>query len=122
MKIKSIKHIKLDEPVRVYDLQIQNNSNFFITKNDINVHNSGKSFTAGEVFGLQPIKGDKDYRTSFSATGLKVVNSDVMFTHLLKKNGINPRDLANISSNDIELAKKIGLIPSNEKDTSILKQ
>jgi predicted kinase len=70
---------------------------------------SGKSYTASEIFGMQPIKGDKDHRTSFSHTGLKVVNSDTMFVHMLKKHGINPKDLADISANDIKLATKIGL-------------
>ena len=70
---------------------------------------SGKSFAASEIFGLQPLKGEKDLRTSFSSTGLKVVNSDDMFIHMLKKHGISPKDFADISKNDIALAIKIGL-------------
>lgn len=70
---------------------------------------SGKSFTAAVIFGLMPIKGDKDHRTSFTDTGLKVVNSDTMFVHMLKKNGIDPKDLDLIKKNDPETAIRIGL-------------
>ena len=42
---------------------------------------SGKSFTAMEIFGI-----DKKLKSSFSATGLKNVNSDSAFETLLKKN------------------------------------
>lgn len=57
----------------VYDLTIQDNSNYMITENDIIVHNSGKSFVSGKVTGGQ---------------GLKFINSDVYFEHLLDKAGL----------------------------------
>ena len=41
-----------------------------------------------EIFGI-----DKKLKSSFSATGLKSVNSDAAFEAGLKKNGINPKDL-----------------------------
>jgi predicted kinase len=47
---------------------------------------SGKSYMATQLFGIQP-------DTSFGAQGLKVINSDTAFEHLLKKNNI-PLDLA----------------------------
>ena len=50
---------------------------------------SGKSFTAMEIFGI-----DKKLKSSFSATGLKSVNSDSAFEVGLKKNGIDPRPAA----------------------------
>ena len=63
---------------------------------------SGKSFTAMEIFGI-----DKKLKSSFSATGLKSVNSDSAFEKGLKDNGIDPRELANIEKNDPELWDKI---------------
>ena len=56
---------------------------------------SGKSFTAKEIFGV----GKSDI-ASVSAGGLKVISSDTAFEQALKKNGINPKDLANIEKND----------------------
>jgi len=63
---------------------------------------SGKSFTAMDIFGI-----DKKLISSFSATGLKQVNSDSAFETLLKKNGIDPKDLARIEKEDAELWYKI---------------
>ena len=37
---------------------------------------------------------------SVSAGGLKVISSDMAFEQALKKNGINPKDLADIQTND----------------------
>ena len=63
---------------------------------------SGKSFTAMEIFGI-----DKKLKSSFSATGLKSVNSDSAFEKGLKDNGIDPKDLAKIEKEDSELWNKI---------------
>lgn len=63
---------------------------------------SGKSFTAMEIFGI-----DKKLKTSFSSTGLKSVNSDSAFEAGLKKNGIDPKDLARIEKEEPELWDKI---------------
>ena len=63
---------------------------------------SGKSFTAMEIFGI-----DKRTKQSFSATGLKTVNSDSAFEAGLKKNGIDPKKLAQIEKEDPELWDKI---------------
>lgn len=63
---------------------------------------SGKSFTAMDIFGI-----DKKLQSSFSATGLKQVNSDRAFETLLKRNGIDPKDLARIEKEDAELWDKI---------------
>ena len=56
---------------------------------------SGKSYTAKEIFGV----GKSDI-ASVSAGGLKVISSDTAFEQALKKNGINPKDLADIQKND----------------------
>jgi predicted kinase len=56
---------------------------------------SGKSYTAKEIFGV-----GKSDMASVSAGGLKVISSDVAFEQALKKNGINPKDLADIQKND----------------------
>ena len=56
---------------------------------------SGKSFTAKEIFGV----GKSDI-ASVSAGGLKVLSSDTAFEQALKKNGIDPKDLANIEKSD----------------------
>ena len=63
---------------------------------------SGKSFTAMEIFGI-----DKKLKSSFSATGLKSINSDTAFEKGLRDNGINPKDLARIEKEDAELWDKL---------------
>jgi hypothetical protein len=63
---------------------------------------SGKSYTAKEIFGV-----GKEYTNSFSASGLKVVNSDTAFEKGLKDNGIDPKDLARIEKEEPELWDKI---------------
>ena len=72
---------------------------------------SGKSFTAMEIFGI-----DKKLKSSFSATGLKSVNSDSAFEAGLKKNGINPNDLAKIEKENAELWDKITKQPGGIRD------
>ena len=69
---------------------------------------SGKSFTAMEIFGI-----DKRLKQSFSSAGLKTVNSDSAFESLLKKNGIDPKDLARIEKEEPELWDKITKEPGS---------
>jgi hypothetical protein len=57
---------------------------------------SGKSKVAGDLFGVQGI-------ASFSASGLKLINSDTAFETQLKKNGIDPKDLAQIEREQPDL-------------------
>jgi predicted kinase len=57
---------------------------------------SGKSKVAGDLFGIQGI-------ASFSASGLKLINSDTAFETQLKKNGIDPKDLAQIEREQPDL-------------------
>jgi hypothetical protein len=56
----------------------------------------GKGYISKEIFGIT------DY-TKFAPSGLKVVNSDSAFEAELKKNGINPKDLAKIEKEDPQL-------------------
>lgn len=63
---------------------------------------SGKSYTAKEIFGV-----GKGLTSSFSASGLKIVNSDTAFEKGMKDNGIDPKDLAKIEKEDPELWDKI---------------
>ena len=63
---------------------------------------SGKSYTAKEIFGV-----GKKLTASFTASGLKLVNSDTAFEKGLKDSGINPKDLARIENEDPELWDKI---------------
>jgi len=72
---------------------------------------SGKSFTAMEIFGI-----DKKLKSSFSTFGLKSVNSDSAFEAGLKKNGINPKDLARIEKEEPELWDKITKDPGGIRD------
>lgn len=72
---------------------------------------SGKSFTAMEIFGI-----DKKLKSSFSSFGLKSVNSDSAFEAGLKKNGIDPRDLARIEKEEPELWDKITATPGGIRD------
>ena len=72
---------------------------------------SGKSFTAMEIFGI-----DKKLKSSFSHSGLKTVNSDSAFEAGLKKNGINPKDLARIEAEEPELWDKITKTPGGIRD------
>jgi hypothetical protein len=58
---------------------------------------SGKSFVANDIFGVG------GGLTSTAAAGLKMVASDVAFEAALKKNGINPKDLATIEKETPEL-------------------
>lgn len=95
--------------VPVYDLTVLDNSNYQITDKNIIVHNSGKSYTAKEIFGV-----GKGFTQSFSASGLKIVNSDTAFEKGLKDNGINPKDLGKIEKEDPQLWDTI-----TKGDTSI---
>ena len=62
---------------------------------------SGKSKVTDEIFGL-------GYGLSrVNAAGIKIVNSDTAFEQQLKKNGIDPKELARIEKDEPELWKKI---------------
>ena len=70
---------------------------------------SGKSKVSKEIFGIQGI-------SSFSASGLKSVNSDTAFEAQLKKHGIDPKDLAKIEKEQPELWDKITKDPNGVRE------
>jgi predicted kinase len=70
---------------------------------------SGKSRIAGELFGVQGV-------ASFSASGLKMINSDTAFEAQLKKSGINPKDLGKIEKENPELWDAITEKPGSPRD------
>ena len=82
MKVKSVKIIDNYDKTFVYDLRINDNHNYYVGKSEVNVHNSGKSYVASEIFG---IPGNHTVTTKHD---LKVVNSDTEYEHLLKKFGL----------------------------------
>jgi predicted kinase len=70
---------------------------------------SGKSKVSKEIFGIQGV-------ASFSASGLKSVNSDTAFEAQLKKSGIDPKDLAKIEKEQPELWDKITKDPKGVRE------
>jgi predicted kinase len=70
---------------------------------------SGKSKVSKEIFGIQGI-------ASFSASGLKSVNSDTAFEAQLKKHGIDPKDLAKIEKEQPELWDSITKDPNGVRE------
>ena len=61
---------------------------------------SGKSYVVSQLFGIPQ-------KVNVSVSGLKSVNSDTEFEYLLKKTGINPKDLAKIEKQQPELFAKL---------------
>lgn len=72
---------------------------------------SGKSYTAEDIFGIP-----RSYRASFSTYGLKVVNSDSAFEYMLNKNGVSPRDLAQIERENPDLWSKLTKGPDSVRE------
>jgi predicted kinase len=68
---------------------------------------SGKSFVANDIFGVG------GGLSTTAASGLKIVASDVAFEAALKKNGINPKDLATIEKENPELWNDIVTNPDS---------
>ena len=62
---------------------------------------SGKSFVAGELVGI-PKGGFSKMDMSFAPSGVKLVNSDPEFEYFLKKVGIDPKDLGNLSDEEFK--------------------
>ena len=63
---------------------------------------SGKSFVADMLMGARDLEPPHqtyfEKNTSYLPSGIKYVNSDILFERGLKKMGINPKDLADIES------------------------
>ena len=63
---------------------------------------SGKSYKAAELFGV-----GKGMITSFSAGGLKIVNSDNAFEVALERNGIDAGEIAKMKKENPELYGRV---------------
>lgn len=70
---------------------------------------SGKSKVSKEIFGIHGV-------SSFSASGLKSVNSDTAFEAQLKKSGIDPKDLAKIEKEQPDLWDMITKDPKGVRE------
>ena len=62
---------------------------------------SGKSFVANELVGI-PKGGFSKIDMSFAPSGVKLVNSDPEFEYFLKKVGVDPKDLGNLSDEEFK--------------------
>ena len=62
---------------------------------------SGKSFVANELVGI-PKGGFSKIDMSFAPSGVKLINSDPAFEYFLKKVGVDPKDLANLSDKEFK--------------------
>ena len=51
--MKLIRRTFIRQTNPVYDIKVKDNHNFYITKNDILVHNSGKGFIASKLIGIE---------------------------------------------------------------------
>lgn len=70
---------------------------------------SGKSKVSKDIFGISKV-------ATFSASGLKSVNSDTAFEAQLKKHGIDPKDLAKIEKEEPALWKSITEDPKGVRE------
>jgi hypothetical protein len=66
---------------------------------------SGKSYTADIIFGVRDDEGDKLFKKAsiVADTGLKYVNSDLLFEKGLRRAGINPKLLGTIAEEQPDL-------------------
>jgi predicted kinase len=64
---------------------------------------SGKSFVGSDLVGI-PKGGFSGMDMSFAPSGVKLVNSDPEFEYFLKKIGIDPKDLANLTDEEFKKA------------------
>ena len=64
---------------------------------------SGKSFVGNELLGI-PQGGFSGINMSFAPSGVKLVNSDPEFELFLKKIGIDPKNLANMTDEEFKKA------------------
>jgi len=64
---------------------------------------SGKSFVGHELLGI-PKGGFSGINMSFAPSGVKLINSDPEFEYFLKKIGIDPKDLANMTDAEFKKA------------------
>jgi len=51
--MKLIKRTYLDKTSEVYDIEVENNHNYYVTNDDVLVHNSGKGFIQSKLLGIE---------------------------------------------------------------------
>lgn len=85
---------------------------------------SGKSYTADIIFGVRDDEGDKLFKKAsiVADTGLKYVNSDLLFEKGLRRAGINPKLLGTIAEEQPDLWAFIQDPTDPESIRSIAKQ
>lgn len=85
---------------------------------------SGKSYTADVIFGVRDQEGDKLFKKAslVADTGLKYVNSDLLFEKGLRQAGINPKLLGQIAEEQPDLWDFIQDPTDPESIRSIAKQ
>jgi hypothetical protein len=113
MKILSVKKVENFQN-KIYDIEVDGNHNYMITKNDQVVHNSGKSFILGKAFPEATVSADPGGNEMYQSGGKwKVINSDHLFTRSLLNVDL-PLDIAQkedpvmfgLQQNIRDLAKK----------------
>ena len=62
---------------------------------------AGKTFVGSELVGV-PKGGFRGINMSFAPSGVKMINSDPEFEYFLKKVGVDPKDLANLSDKEFK--------------------
>lgn len=62
---------------------------------------AGKSFVSGQIFGLIDSNGNR-ITTNLNPYGLKIVNPDTVFEFIMRREGIDMRDLSKMSEAEFE--------------------
>lgn len=101
IKAKDIENLvskKIIEKEQVYDLVIENNHNYLITKSNIIVHNSGKGFTLSNLIGIEGWVFDVDKLKQLSIMSTKFAQTvkDQTGTDLKKMDMKDPHDVGRI--------------------------
>lgn len=81
---------------QVYDIEVEDNHNYVITKSDIIVHNSGKGFTIGNLIGMEGKKFDADNLK------LLVIKSEHIAKKILQQSGIDVKKLDLKNPDDVK--------------------
>jgi len=86
----------IDSDRKVYDLSMEGNHNYMITKSDIIVHNSGKGFVKDKLLGIEGMTFDVDELKLLSTKIPSIINK------VEKETGIDLRDF-DVSKNKYAL-------------------
>lgn len=121
------KRILSNYTVPVYDLNIKDNHNYFITKSEILVHNSGKSYVASKIKSgdIEPRIVNIDKITEF----LDIHNTDIVYdkAKIISKNqlamylnGILPLFVDMVGANIARLKDRINVLEQIGYDTALV--